>query len=333
MIRLIDAALRADRGEAGSAERGGPADRSHDIERGVAGGEAPLRLRAALGAHYPEDEIAAIRRGDGERGSELEIFVQFLGLVGPSGVLPSHYTEYAITRQRRGDDAYAAFLDLFHHRTLSIFYAAWKKYRLDANFEAGAGEGGDPVSSVIAASFGLYGEHLRDRLGVRDVSLYGYSGRLARRANVQSLAGVLGDALGASVDIRPFIGGWTAIASEDQSAIGAGGAAGWNRLGETAVVGEKFWDVQRKFRIEIGLLSWSDFVALLPGEPKHKRASDLARFAAGPSLEFDFAIRLDRESAPPLRLGERAFRLGWSTWLPSDDQRRRELVAIVPSRS
>ena len=52
--------------------------------------------------------------------------VRFLGLLGPQGPMPLHFTEYVRDRlQHHGDRALAHFLDLFHHRLLSLFYRAW----------------------------------------------------------------------------------------------------------------------------------------------------------------------------------------------------------------
>ena len=45
---------------------------------------------------------------------------------GPQGPMPLHFTEYVRDRlQHHGDPALARFLDLFHHRLLSLFYRAW----------------------------------------------------------------------------------------------------------------------------------------------------------------------------------------------------------------
>ena len=52
----------------------------------------------------------------------------FMGLTGPSGVLPRHYTDMMMRQQRegRGADRYALrdWLDLFNHRFISLFFRA-----------------------------------------------------------------------------------------------------------------------------------------------------------------------------------------------------------------
>ena len=50
-------------------------------------------------------------------------------------MLPHHYTELLIQRIRERDDSLRDFLDLFHHRLISLFYRAWEKYRLPVAYE------------------------------------------------------------------------------------------------------------------------------------------------------------------------------------------------------
>lgn len=325
LMRRVEAAIRSDR-----TDTDNPDAVTSALGAELRARDEPIRLRAAQGGHHPTDEVSRIKWD--AKAQRLDVFVEFLGLIGPSGALPSYYSEHAMNRQRRSDHAFTEFLDLFHHRTLSFFYRAWKKYRPDTNFEATRGDGHDPMSTAIASVFGVNGEHLRDRLSLRDVSLYGYAGRLARRSNAQTLGAVLEDALQAPIAIKPFCGGWIAIADDDCSRLGVDAGDCWNRLGVNAVVGHAYWDVQRKFRILVGPVSWDTFQQLLPGATMHERASDLARFSVGPGLAFDYAITLKKGAAPPMQLGDPAFRLGWSTWLPDDGLRRRDLEAIIPSQ-
>ncbi|MGC2662230.1 MAG: type VI secretion system baseplate subunit TssG, partial [Bryobacteraceae bacterium] len=63
--------------------------------------------------------------------------VNFMGTVGPLGILPVYYTELVAARVFYRDRTLRDFLDLFHHRIISLFYLAWQKYRFIVGFEQG----------------------------------------------------------------------------------------------------------------------------------------------------------------------------------------------------
>ena len=98
--------------------------------------------------------------------------VTFLGLTGPSGVLPRHYTELLLRLQRdaRGPErtALRAWLDLFNHRFIALFFRAWEKYRFYVAYERGEYEGRepDPFTRALFSLIGLGVPALRGRLRV-----------------------------------------------------------------------------------------------------------------------------------------------------------------------
>ena len=112
-----------------------------------------------------------------------EMVVTFFGLTGPSGVLPRHYTELLIQRIRDRDYSLRDFLDLFHHRLISLFYRAWEKYRLPINYERSQLD--EPLGELEPITLGLYclvgmgTPGLRGRLEISDESFLHYSGHFA----------------------------------------------------------------------------------------------------------------------------------------------------------
>ncbi|MGH7504403.1 MAG: type VI secretion system baseplate subunit TssG, partial [Longimicrobiales bacterium] len=83
---------------------------------------------------FPASDVFALATSeDGDAPAHMT--VNFMGLVGPAGVLPYEYSLLATERRRAKDGALLAFFDLFHHRIISLFYRAWRKYRFTADYE------------------------------------------------------------------------------------------------------------------------------------------------------------------------------------------------------
>ena len=70
---------------------------------------------------FAPSEVADAKLSNGK----LHIRLYGLGMFGPNGPLPLHVTEIAREREARGDPTLSNFLDIFHHRSLTILYRAW----------------------------------------------------------------------------------------------------------------------------------------------------------------------------------------------------------------
>src|SRR5258708_2519902 len=131
-----------------------------------------VRFRAHLSLNFPPSSVYEIQRvSDGPpRMTET-----FMGLTGPSGILPRHYTELLmrLDREVRGPERYAlrAWLDLFNHRFVSLFYRAWEKYRFFLAQERGGHFGKEPdtFTQALYSFVGLGLPALRERLRVAHV--------------------------------------------------------------------------------------------------------------------------------------------------------------------
>src|SRR5713101_2915251 len=119
------------------------------------------------------------------------VVINFMGLAGPSGVLPLYYAELIVERIRQKDRAMLGFLDIFNHRMISLFYQAWEKYRFTIAYERGER---DRFSHHLMDLIGVGTKLLEDRLSVRDDSLLFYAGLLAMHArSAAALQRILSD--------------------------------------------------------------------------------------------------------------------------------------------
>ena len=288
---------------------------------------------SALQSHaFPASEITSVVQADPEDKSEgaapPEMTVAFMGLTGPSGVLPDHYTSLIIERMRQQDTALRDFFDTFNHRTISLFYRAWEKYRAAFRYERSArsATGRDNTDDVTQALYSLVGfgtAGIRNRLHTDDEAFVFYGGQLAPRVpSAIGLQQVLGGYLDQAVDVQQFQGQWLYLDVADRSATPEPGQPdGQNmQLGRDAVVGERVWSIESKVRIRIGPVDYASFRSLLPSSPAFIALCQLIRTYLGPEYDFDVQVILDKRQVPQVALTDTSeARLGWNTWVFTAD--------------
>lgn len=270
--------------------------------------DEPVRLAQEPGVSFAPATVSSFRQADGQL-PRME--VRFFGLFGPNGPLPLHLTEYARERLLHGGDAtFSRFLDLFHHRFLSLFYRAWAQAQPTVSLDR---PGDDRFSAYVGSMFGLGTARLRNRDRVSDFAKLFYAGLLTRQVrNRDGLVALLSGYFRLSVRVEPFIGHWMTLPERDRTRLGArdAGAA----LGRGAVLGARVWDRQHKFRIHLGPLNLGQYESFLPGGSAILALVSWVRHYLCYELEWDARLVLARTQVPPLRLG-RYGRLGWTTWL------------------
>jgi type VI secretion system protein ImpH len=245
--------------------------------------------------------------------ARARLAVNFFGLMGANGPLPLHLTEYVHDRLRHGGDpTLRAFLDVFHHRMLSLFYRARANAEPVISLDR---EDGDRFSAFVGSMFGIGTPALRERDEIGDFAKLHFAGLLANRARPASgLASILREYFRLPLRIEQFAGHWMALPDEVQSRVGASGDG--NRLGGSLVLGRKVWDCQNRFRIVIGPVGYDDYRRFMPGGDSLKRLRAWVRMYCGLALDWEVGLILKRAEVPPLRLGGQT-RIGWSTWLAS----------------
>lgn len=277
---------------------------------------------------FPPNEIRTLEL-DGEGGDPVgddgrapaRMEVNFMGLVGPQGVLPLEYTQLVADRYRARDRALGEFLDLIHHRMISLFYRAWRKGRLDLHFQEDPGDASLVRHLLDLLGVGL-GSYL-DRQAVPDETLIYYAGLLAPQPRgAAALRQLLEDRMGVPVQVEEFVGGWFRLPPRDRCHLGEEVAPA--RLG-SAVVGDEIWDQQSRVRLRLGPLAREEFDAFLPGGPKNEELRGLVRFFSHDQFDFEVQLVLRSQEVPGLVLGgDEASEqpLGWCTWLRSRPRER-----------
>ncbi len=269
-----------------------------------------FETNAALG--FPPSQIHSLHWPEGE---QPRMSVNFFGMVGPMGALPVPYSEFINERLRSRDHVFASFLNLFHHRLISLFYQAWEKYRFPVAFER---DGDDRFTHYLLDLIGLGTEGLRKRQLIRDDSIVFYTGLIGLQPrSATALQQVLADYFGVPVEVEQFVGAWYPLTRSDQTRVGED-----RRFAEQvslgAVVGEEIWDQQCRARLVLGPLTLKQYLDFLPIGTAFAPLQELALFWSRREIDFEIQLILDRDETPPVLLdnGEtEGPMLGWTTWI------------------
>ncbi len=282
-----------------------------------------VTFSATPSLRFPATLIREIKWLDRDGQLKPDMAVTFMGLTGPSGVLPYHYTELLIQRRRLRDHALRAFLDLFNHRIISFFYRAWEKYRFPFTWERSQRrpEFEDRFTETVFALTGLGMAGLRQRTALADETVLQHAGYFVRTVHsAHALEGLLESYLGLPVAVQQFAGRWLYLETNDRTRLpGPDCPSGQHqRLGKTATLGSAVFDAQSKFRVKVGPTPYPRFQALSPGGVELQRLVQLTRLAVGPGIDFDVQVVLRGDDVPPALLTEdksHALQLGRNVWI------------------
>jgi len=313
--------------------------------REPAAGET-IRFRPDVSLGFPATDVrrVAVRRGAGG-GDRYHLDVTFMGLYGVSTPLPLHYAigilrsvdpytpspAPAAEPQPAGPGARMAtdsnpvrdFLDLLHHRLVSLFYRGMVKYRYDLTF-------GLPDRGVITDYLLWLTGHSPEAnarvVGVDPIRMIRYAGILTQHPrSAATLEGMLSDYWdGLPVDVESFVGRWVALGPADLNRIGRMNSS----LGADLTVGEQVYDLSGAFRVRVGPVDWATYLAFLPDGAAHARTRSLVRLYAADPLSFSVEVRLHANQVPPARLAsdEAAGRLGYTSWVRTEEVRATSVI-------
>jgi type VI secretion system protein ImpH len=281
--------------------------------------EEPVRFSVKPGLSFPPSEISDLNQKD-EKGP-INMGVTFMGFIGPSGVLPYWYNELALERASYKDFAFSAFLDVFHHRLISLFYLAWKKHSFPVNYLP---EARDRFSKYLLSLIGLGTPGLTDMMKLPLESFIFYSGLLSRQIpSAIALEAIVGYFSGTHAKVWQFINRIITFDTEDQTQLGLLNG----QLGVDAVCGNSTWENQTSFCVDLGPMAYNRFVRFLPSGDMLNSVFRLVRFTAGIEYEFEIRVFLKREEVPPCILGRKTPTspwLGWTTWIKSAEMIHKE---------
>lgn len=300
LLRRIDA-LSEDRPRIGSSRL--PAD-------------DPVRLAQDPDTAFASSEIAGCELNGGR---PPRIYGRAFGLFGPQGALPLHLSEHARNRIRHHRDAsFARFVDLFHHRLISLFYRAWASAQPAIQRDR---PGQDGFARQIDALFGLAPESLHDRDAFADENKRYFAGHFARQSrDPDSLAAMVGECFKVPTRLQEFDAAWVTIPSGERSRLGDPATAG---LGESSLLGARIFSRQGRFKLELGPMPYTSYRQLFPDQPRASALASIVRLYCGLDLDCSVKLILLAAEIPSPELGGER-QLGRDFWLGGAGRRQQD---------
>lgn len=271
--------------------------------------EESLRIGQEPSLIFAPATLAAFRQKKGT--DRWQLLTYFFGLFGPNGPLPYHLSEYARDRSRQNrDSTFSDFVDTFHHRMATMFYRAWAEGQPTVQLDRPSS---DRFAAFVGSLFGLGMDSLKNRDDLPDHAKLHFAAYLsAQPRHADGLGAMIASFFGFATRIEECVGHW--IRLPEDCCMRLGESPDSCSLGQTTTIGTRVWDLQQKFRIEIGPLTLLDYQRFLPGGSGLKRMMALVRNYIGDELFWDLRVVLKKEERPSLELGRRG-QLGWTTWL------------------
>jgi type VI secretion system protein ImpH len=294
------------------------------IGRAVSPADEPVRLGQDPDFAFVASEVGDYRRGTADMPPRIA--VRFLGLLGSNGPMPLYLTEYVRDRAvQSGDRTVVGFLDMFHHRMLSLFYRAWAINQPVVSHDRPGDEG---FAWYVGSLCGLAFRDARPRIpnGRRHGELEFAGLFAARTRSADGLSRLLTQVARAPVRVVQFVGQWLLLPIADRTRLHRNS----NRpLGYGLTLGGRVWDRQHKIRLVIGPLDAAGYRRLQPGGCSIATLGEWLRLYVGPTLDCEVELRIRSDACSPTRFGGGS-RLSRTTWLGEPHPVRGEVAALWP---
>jgi type VI secretion system protein ImpH len=266
----------------------------------------PVRFRSRHGLGFPGRDIDRVEVDLDNLSLPPSVRTTFLGLYGVDARMPSYFID-EVAQHGEGAEPLAAFLDLFHHRTVTQYYRIWRKYRYPVGFER---NGSDPISTYLLslAGLGLDTPDIGQTFGPRKLlSMLGLVNQKTRTA--EGLAGILQHAVpDSTIAVTEFHPVWVVVDGTEPMP-----------LGEHCVLGGGFFDRSNCVRVVIAPTSRDAVFDLMPGQAAYANIMALMRFYLGYCAQATIEMHVRPDLMPSPVLEAKAVSLGYTTMLAMDD--------------
>jgi len=259
--------------------------------------------------HFPPTDIADVIEGSG--GIDAVIMVYFFGLLGVNGPMPLEFTHFVFNRSyNQYDHTWRRFLDIIHHRMLTLFYRAQAVNEQAISFDRSED---DPVRDLVSAMAGRPPGDTgrRETLFLKNALHFGF--QVKTRSGLEDILQRL--FTGVKLEVEDFV---TAVYDIPQESLALLGRRNASVLGVNLQIGRTYYSATGKFEIRIGPEDFSHCRDFLPGARGFCLLNSAVRLYLDRPLDYDIRLMVNTPSIPEAALGTATARLG-GCWLGRQD--------------
>jgi type VI secretion system protein ImpH len=289
-------------------------------------GEENVRFGQTPFLNFPATDIAEIIEGGKHAGVDATLIVYFFGLLGVNGPMPLEFTNYVFRRSHNYfDNTWRRFLDIIHHRFLSLYYRAFSANQQAISFDR---KDDDPISDIIKGLAGLppgqgYTER-QDRIVLNSAQHFSFLVK-----NRSGLENLLRRTFNFNLEVREFIPVSYDIPPENYAILGKQQSS---RLGVNLQIGRTYMSITGKFEIYIGPIAFDDYLEFMSGQNGFDLLTDAVNLYLDRPLDYSVVFSIVRNTIPLAQLGfdleEGRWdppQLGYTSWIGNPEERIVEL--------
>lgn len=273
-----------------------------------------LKFRPYQHYVYPPRDIRAVESGDGE----IKFVLNFLGLYGINSPLPRCYHEQISFQEKilgSGNIPIQNFLDIFNNRFYWLYYQSWKKYRFYLNFN------GDPDNKISERINSFIGRGIFSKpsaSSISDFTLLKFAGVFSQRVRSKEGLKILLSHLFPDfpIKIKEFVPHWVELVNVPT--LGSNDF----KLGQNSFIGRSTVDYMSRICLEIGPVSFDEYMNFLPGTVNAKRLNEVLELYLNDGLEYDIKFKIKADTIVTVSWNDERLKLGSTFWLgkPSVNQ-------------
>ncbi len=291
----------------------------------VSPGKEPVSIKSRISLSVPASDIYSLDAQD--TATPPVMSVNFWGIAGLQGPLPTSYTEQIIDRIYKKDKSLRDFLDIFNHRLISILHRIRKKYWVGLSITRPPAT---DIGQCLLSLIGLKDQQLAQSINIPTHSLLYYSGLFWQQPrSAAGLQAILSHYFNVSVKVAVLQGRWLYFEESQTTHIGLTGQ--FQVLGQGAVIGTKVWDNKTLCTLRIGPLGEDMFRQFLKTGSAYPTLLKLAQFYLPQEQKFNTNLIIKAKDVQSTHLDSKS-QLGWTSWLKvkefKDDDAQ---VRIFPS--